>query len=104
MTEREPEATIPSLPDVILYSKPGCGLCDEARLVLEQLLAQRAAEGRPVPPFLERDITADPEWERAFFLTIPVIELGNQRLELVTSLARIRRLLDDVLDGVTAGA
>ena len=86
------------LPDLVLYSKPGCGLCDEARAVLDALLAQRAAQGRPVPPFVERDITTDPAWERAFFTTIPVVELGDRRVELATSAAKLRALIADVLD------
>jgi Glutaredoxin-like domain (DUF836) len=90
--------TASPLPDLILYSRPGCGLCDETRSILDALLRQRAAEGRPTPRFLERDIDADPELQRAFFLVIPVVELGDRRLELVTSAAALRRLLADMLD------
>jgi glutaredoxin len=82
-----------ALPDLILYSRPGCHLCDEARAILAALLEERARDGRPNPPLVERDITANPEWERAFFTTIPVVELGDRRVELATSLARLRALL-----------
>ena len=54
------------------------------------------------PRLVERDITTDPEWERAFFLTIPVLELGERRLELATSLARVRELLS-ALDAPAPG-
>ena len=86
------------LPDLILYGRSGCHLCDDARALVVALLAERASHGLPAPTFVERDIEADPDWQRAYFLTIPVLELGDRRLELATSLAKIRRLLNDVLD------
>jgi hypothetical protein len=86
------------LPDVVLYARSGCHLCDEAREVLRALLAERGARGRAEPRLLERDIDSDPALHDAFFTTIPVIEVGDRRLELATSPARIRRLLDDALE------
>jgi glutaredoxin-like protein DUF836 len=91
------EATAP-LPDLVLYGRPGCHLCDDARGILQALLSERAESGRPAPRLLERDITTDPELHRAFLTTIPVVELGGRRLELATSAAELRRLLDEVLD------
>jgi hypothetical protein len=44
------------------------------------------------------DIDTDPAWQRAYFASIPVVELGDRRLELATSAARLRRLFSDVLD------
>jgi Glutaredoxin-like domain (DUF836) len=85
------------LPDLILYGRPGCGLCDETRALLEALLRQRSVDGRPTPRLLERDIDADPDLQRAFFAVIPVVELGDRRVELATSLPALRRLLT-VLD------
>ncbi len=70
--------------------------------MIRLLLADRAERGLPTPTFVERDIDTDPEWQRAFFATIPVIELGDRRLESVASLAKVRRLLTDRLDGVGA--
>ncbi len=94
-----PPAEAPApLPDLVLYGRPGCHLCDEAREILEALLAERAASGRPSPRLLERDITADPDLHRAFLTAIPVVELGGRRLELATSATKLRRLLDEVLD------
>jgi hypothetical protein len=87
------------LPDLILYGRVDCALCDEARSIIRGLLDRRAAEGRPVPAFVERDIATDPAWERAYVASIPVVELGDRRLETVTSAAKLRRLLDEVLDG-----
>ena len=67
------------LPDLILYGRPGCGLCDEARELLTALLDARSRAGLRTPVLVERDI-------------------GGRRVELATSAARLRRLLDDVLD------
>jgi hypothetical protein len=91
-----PNVTTP-LPDLVLYARPGCGLCDEAREMLVGLLDDRAGRSLAVPTLREVDITADPTLERALFDRIPVVELGDRRLELVTSAAKLRRLLADGL-------
>jgi glutaredoxin len=92
------------LPDLILYSRAGCHLCDEARDLLQALLSERAGAGLRTPTLTEVDIESDPELERHYFTTIPVVELGERRLELATSAAKLRRLLSDVLDGSAATA
>ena len=86
------------LPDLVLYGRPGCGLCDETRRLLAALLDERTRAGLPTPTLFERDIEADPAWERAYFASIPVVELGERRLELAISAAKLRRLMTDVLD------
>lgn len=86
------------LPDLILYGRPGCGLCREARSFVEDLLDARRQSGLPTPALVERDIETDPTWERAYFNSIPVVELGDRRLELAISPAKVHRLLTDVLD------
>jgi hypothetical protein len=83
---------------LLFYGRAGCHLCDEGRQALDAVLAERVAAHRSVPMIVERDIDADPGWLRAYFATIPVVELGGRRLELVTSVAKLRRLLSDVLD------
>lgn len=88
------------LPDLVVYGKPGCGLCEEAREHIVALLAERAAAGRPVPRLIDRDITTDPAWERAYFTTIPVVEMDGRILELATSPARVGALVDEVLDAI----
>jgi len=90
---------VPPLPDLYLYTRDGCHLCEDARTVVQGLLEDRAARGRRTAALRERDITANPAWERRFFAAIPVLELGGRRLELATSAAKIRRFLDDALDG-----
>jgi hypothetical protein len=87
------------LPDLVLYSRPGCGLCDETRGLLAALLEGRARAGLTTPTLIERDIESDPDWQRAYFASIPVVELGDRRLELATSAAKLQRLFSDVLDG-----
>jgi len=86
------------LPDLILYGRADCGLCEETRIFVTGLLEERRAAGLGTPAFVERDIETDPTWERAFFSSIPVIEFGDRRLELATSAIKVRRLLADVLD------
>jgi hypothetical protein len=86
------------LPDLVLYTRSGCGLCDETRALLGALLTERQTAGLPTPPLVDRDIETDPALERAFFASIPVVELGGRRLGLATSAAKLRRLLSDVLD------
>ncbi len=90
------------LPDLILYGRPDCGLCDEARDLIRALLDQREHAGRPTPTLTEIDIESDPALERQLFATIPVVELGDRRLELATSAAKLRRLLSEALDGEPA--
>lgn len=87
------------LPDLVLYARPGCGLCDETRALLGALLDERRTAGLPTPRFVERDIERDPGLERAWFTSIPVVEIGESRLELATSAAKLRRLMHDTLDG-----
>jgi glutaredoxin len=90
------------LPDLILYRRTGCHLCVEARATLDMLLADRAARGLPAPDVVERDIETNEDWHRRYAFTIPVVVLGDREVELVTSAAKLRRLLEDVLDGAPA--
>ncbi len=86
-------------PELVLYSRPGCHLCDEARVLLTQLLEERARAGLPAPQLQERNIEADDQLQRRYFTVIPVVEIADRRLELATSAAKLRRLLTDALDG-----
>ena len=91
-----------SRPEIVLYTREGCHLCDETRAMLQGLLEDRAARGQRTATIRERDIAADPELERAWFTAIPVLEAGSRRLELATSPAAIRRFLAETLDEVLA--
>jgi hypothetical protein len=91
------------LPDLILYRRTGCHLCEDARAALDLLLADRAVHGLPAPAIVEFDIEADEDLHRRYAFTIPVVALGGRELELATSPAKLRRLLEEVLDGAGAG-
>jgi hypothetical protein len=93
------EMTSSPVPELILYTRAGCELCEEARWAIQGLLEDRAARGARIAVFRERDIAADPAIEREMFDRIPVVELRGRRLELATSVSRLRRFLDDGLDG-----
>lgn len=54
--------------DLVLYTRPGCHLCDDARAVL-------VAEGIA---FEEVDITRDGALEAEYGLAIPVVELHGR--------------------------
>lgn len=91
------------LPDLVLYRRTGCHLCEDARAALDLLLADRVARGLPAPAITERDIEADVDLHRRYAFTIPVVALGDRELELATSPAKLRRFLESVLDGEGAG-
>ena len=61
---------------VVLYSRPGCHLCETAKAVL-------VAELRDHPFELEEvDIQDDEALERAYGIRIPVVEIdGEERFE-----------------------
>lgn len=88
---------MPPLPDLVLYTRPGCSLCDEAREAIGLVVADRAVRGLAVPVLVERNIDEDPELHRSLFERIPVVEIGNQRVELVVSVGKVRRLLNEAL-------
>ncbi len=88
----------PPLPDLILYTRAGCELCDEARESIESVLEDRAGRGLPSPALVVRDIEAEADLGPALRDRVPVVELGGRRLELAVSASRIRRLLGDVID------
>ena len=80
----------PGAPAVTLYARPGCHLCEVARLQLRAL--------QQTFPFRldEVNIEGDPELERRFLLEIPVVAVAG---EVVTTapidLERVRRALID---------
>lgn len=93
----------PPLPSLVLYGRPGCHLCEDARASVEALLRGRADRGLPVPAIEDRNIESDDAWHRRFMLTIPVVAFGDRELELATSPAKLGRFLAEVLDGDAAG-
>ena len=85
------------LPDLVLYTRPECSLCDEARQAIELVIADRRERGLPVPAVVERNIEANPTLHRALLERIPVLELADRRVELVVSIGKVRRLMHEVL-------
>jgi redox-sensing transcriptional repressor len=59
---------------VVLYGRPGCCLCDDARAALERVRASVAFE------LIERDIESDEHLLRAYLERIPVITLDGAEL------------------------
>ena len=74
-------------PRLVLYGRPGCHLCDDARVVLE-----RVGE-----PFAEIDITTDDRLHAAYLERIPVIALdGDELFDFFVDEPALRGLLDRV--------
>lgn len=62
---------------VVLYSRPGCHLCDVARAVIDGVARRVSFE------FAEVDISGDDRLELAYGIRIPVIEIdGEERFEI----------------------
>jgi glutaredoxin len=72
-------------PDVVLYTRNGCHLCDDALALLERNgLTPR-----------EVDIDADPELRAAYNECVPVVEInGRVRFRGRVDERLLRRLLD----------
>ena len=87
------DATIALMPKrprhrVVLYSRPGCHLCDVAR---ETILAQRERQGFE---FEEVDIEADEDLELEYGIRIPVVEVdGEEAFEVTVDAARLAALV-----------
>lgn len=79
---------VPGVHSVVLYSAPGCHLCEEARRGL-QLLA------REIPfVFSEVDIHSDEELAKRWLFEIPVVEVdGAITTQAPVDLDRVRRAL-----------
>ena len=72
---------------IVLYGRPGCHLCDDARVVLERVGA----------PFEEIDITTDDALHTVYLERIPVVTLdGEERFEYFVDEPALRRLVDRV--------
>ena len=73
---------------VVLYSRPGCCLCDDARRVLLRVRERRTFN------FDERDIEADDMLLRAYLERIPVVTIdGVEAFELFVDEPELTRRL-----------
>jgi Glutaredoxin-like domain (DUF836) len=81
---------------VVLYTRQGCCLCDDARVVIERV---RAGDGTAFV-FEERDIDADDALQRAYLERIPVVTIdGEEAFELFVNEAELQRRLGIVQRG-----
>jgi glutaredoxin len=62
---------------VTLIGKPGCHLCDDARAVIDSVLAE-LPEGGPVVRVEERDILQDPALREQYAEEIPVVLIDGR--------------------------
>lgn len=77
-------------PRVTFYTRPGCHLCDEARVVLDAVCAEEGEE------FVEISIAGDAELEARFGNEIPVTFVdGRQHDFWRVSATRLRSALRD---------
>ena len=79
---------------VILYGRPGCCLCDDAREILERLRLRRRFA------LHERDIESDEALLRAYLERIPVVTIdGVEAFELFVDETELERRIDMVHTG-----
>lgn len=82
--------------DVVLYTRPGCCLCDDARAVLERVRARHP--GRFVVH--ERDIETSEALLRRYLERIPVITVdGEEAFELVVEESEVEKRLGNLEGG-----
>lgn len=75
---------------VVLYTRDGCCLCDDARKVLLRVLEE---SGSPLQ-LEERDIEADESLLRVYLERIPVVTIdGDEAFELFIDEPELRRRL-----------
>ena len=73
---------------VVLYSRPGCHLCEDARAMLER------ARGRRAFALEEIDIESDEALLRRYLERIPVIAVdGEEAFELLVDESALRERL-----------
>ncbi|UWE12919.1 glutaredoxin family protein [Actinacidiphila bryophytorum] len=73
---------------VTLIGKPGCHLCDDARVVVQKVAAEAGAA------VVEQDITQDEELYRRYWEQIPVVLVdGEQHTFWRVDAERLRRAL-----------
>lgn len=73
---------------VVLYSRPGCHLCDVAR---ETILSQRERLGFE---FNEVDIQGDDDLELGYGIRIPVVEVdGEEAFEVTVDAERLAQMM-----------
>lgn len=62
-----------SIRKLVLYSKPGCCLCDGLKEKLQAAFLLSGSDSLHDVDLQVRDITTNPEWEKAYQYEIPVL-------------------------------
>jgi hypothetical protein len=91
----------PHLPTLVLYSRDGCHLCDEARADLQAVLEERVKRGEPIARVHVVDIDVTPEYRDRYNDVVPVMTLNGNELPLAMGRRTIERFLTSAL-GVVA--
>ncbi|MBI3405888.1 MAG: glutaredoxin family protein [Acidobacteria bacterium] len=60
--------------EVVLYTRPGCHLCEEAKTHLAPILRKAGVV------LLEKNIDADPELKRLYDVEVPVLFIAGRRV------------------------
>jgi glutaredoxin len=77
------------MPSVVLYSRPGCHLCDVARETIEDVRRRRGFE------FREISIEGDDVLEREYGIRIPVVLVdGHERFEIAVDAGELAELVN----------
>ncbi|CAK8566388.1 unnamed protein product [Lathyrus sativus] len=66
-------SSTPSSRKLVLYSKPGCCLCDGLKEKLQAAFLLSGPQSLTDVDLQIRDITSNPEWEKAYQYEIPVL-------------------------------
>jgi glutaredoxin len=76
---------------VVLYGKPGCHLCEDARAAVEAVRSEHPFALREV------DVSTDPVLNRRYGALIPVVEIdGEEAFHYQVDPAELRERLDRV--------
>ena len=84
----------PTTVEVVLYTRRGCHLCEDALAALEK---ERRRHGYRLTL---RDVDSDPAWKAAFDEWVPVVEIdGKVRFRGRVNEVLLQRLLDKLVQG-----
>lgn len=85
------------MPTITLIGKPGCHLCDDARAVVDEVVAEvNAASGASPAVVEERSILEDPALNDRYVEEIPVVLIdGTMHTYWRVDRDRLRRALEE---------
>jgi hypothetical protein len=85
------------MPTLDFYTRTGCHICDEARVMVQAVLEDRAKRGDPIARVRYVDLADRPELEADYGAWLPVLEVGGQKLTLSSTYRPIEQFLDVTL-------